>query len=831
MIKNIILCLKYPKNSNIEWTLLYFQSYTKPKSQTRYWLFSTLILQTVICSIVLLMWGIRLFKKGKCLVKNDQRKGSKEDQLKHNPGSNKEDQQIDNELFKLAKNHHMAKLDYDLDRINQSRKDLVVYLKSEHAKMNLNFAKRIMIKKIRISLVKNPYDQVGRQMASDTKDIFKENVLKEFPPCFQLLKCKRIPDLFLKQEWIKKTLLYSPVIFAIGGLVLRMGIYTNDMSSDIKVIQELAEFEKNFHTPTFSQFFNNRSESINTLETFFLENFTNYGLPVITEPCELLDLVDQIPRDIIPLYKYLVIDIAKIHWNPNRNVRVKDKRTNATFQLYDLFEVTSNIIDIYENHIKKAFYRIKKANRPTKPSEAPKIIKDIITKLKKGQTGLNSASSGFLGIGVKLVSLFTQEDWGIAEIKPLVESGIKILEEWDSKVLNTKFIKTIFVGLDKVYARLSKATIEAEDSGLLDSLKELNEAIQIDTFTHDTPYTPKFDPLYNTFSKDQLECRKFGKKITNLMNIPSLKETAIKFYTEGNTSSMIDSVSRTVSKKLDFMIMGIMRSAKIFLIITFVWTILYGLRNVLIDMILSRHWPLFTNFEREYLENFSNSSFFKGEGSMSNDYVVKTAQRYDFNIHEAIKETLATLNVQVAVWIALATFINKFRDYIEDTFAVHLDNKLFNLEADDFAAFRKSAVFVSLMAGIVSLTFAQWKQYMIRHQNDSSLIGKLVYFLACFFNSIAIIVSQSTFYIIGFPYLTCVLLVIMRYISNFDEYSALVEPTDTMIVILYFVVVLVPLKFVPEMFDAMVKICTDRLFFHKTHHMNNHNRSGYDISG
>ena len=728
---------------------------------------------------------------------------------------------IDNELFKLAKNHYMAKLDYDLDRINQSRKDLVGYLESEYAEMNTNSAKRIMIKRIRISLVKNPYDQVGRKMASVTKDIFKENVLKEFPLCFGLLKCMRIPDQFLKKEWIKRMLLYSPVIFALSGFVFRMTIYTNDMVSDVNVIQELLEFEKSFQTPTFSQFFKNRSESSNAVEQFFLEKFTNYGLPVLTEPCELLDLVDQIPADIIPLYQYLVIGIAKIHWNPNRNSRVKNNTTNETFQLYDLFEVNADIIGIYEDNIQETYKsNIKPKNLiETKPSNIPKIVGDIIKKMKKGEEGLDSWQAGWI-----------PDSWGINDIKPLVKSGITILEKWNSKVHNNAFVKTILEGLDKVYEKALKAEIEANSTGLLDSLKDLNEAIRID-FTNDTPYTPEFDPLKDSFSKDQLECRKFGKKITNLMNITSLKKTAIKFYTEGNRSSLIDSVSRTISKKLDFMVKGIIRSAKIFLIITLVWTIFYGFRNVLMDIILLRHWPLFTNFKRDYEENFSNSSSFKGEGSVSNDYVVKTAKRYDFSIHEAVKETLTALNIQIAVWVALATFMDKFRGYIDATFDVHLDNKLFNLEEDKFTKFRKSAVFFSLMAGIVSLTFAQWKQYMTRHQNDSSLIGKLVYFFACFFNSIAIIVTQTTFYVIGFPYLTCVLLIIMRYISGFDEYSPLVEPTDSMIVILYFFGVLMPLKVVPEIFDALVKICTDRFIFHKTHHLNNRNRSGYDISG
>ena len=773
-----------------------------------------------------MIWSIRLFKKGKVLLKNDQRKSSRKNQVKPNPGANKENPLIDNALFKLAQNHHKAKLDYDLDKIKGSQKDLVGYLESEHAKMNKDSAKLLMMKRIRVSLIRNPYDQVGRKMASDTKDIFKEHVLKEFPPCFQLLKCMKIPDLFLKQEWIKKILLYCPIIFALGGLVFRMCIYTNDMKSDIEVIKEFSEFEKNFSTPTFSQFFKN--ESVKALDEFFLEKFANHGLPVLTEPCEFLDLLDQIPRDIIPGYEYLIMDIAKIHWNPNRNTRVKNKSTNTTFQLSDLVELASNIINIYENQILDAYQNIKQHmhnGQPLKPSDAPKIIKDLIEKMKKGLQGLESASSGLIGFGVKLFSL--DEDWGISEIKPLVKSGIKILEESNSKVLNTKLGKTIFKGLDQVYESVFNAMNDATGTGLISSLNDLTKRMEID----DTPYAPKFDPLNNTFDKDQLKCRQFARKFVSLGNVESLRKTFISIYTTGSSSSMIDSVSRQVSEKTTFMTLAIIKSARYFLIITIVWTILCELRNILADIILSRHWPLLTNFQREYEEKFSNSTLLKEDGSMSNDYVVKTAKRYDFNINEAIKETLTTLNVQIAVWIALATFIDKFRVYIKDTLDVPVDAKLFNLKEDDITSFGRSAVFTSLMAGIVSLTFAQWKLYMTRHQNDSSLIGKLVYFLACFFNSLAIIISQSTFYVIGFPYFTCVILVIMRYISGFDQYSPLVEPNIYMMVILYFVVVLIPLKYIPEMFDALVKICTDRWMFHKTHHLNNNNRSGYEISG
>ena len=120
---------------------------------------------------------------------------------------------------------------------------------------------------------------------------------------------------------------------------------------------------------------------------------------------------------------------------------------------------------------------------------------------------------------------------------------------------------------------------------------------------------------------------------------------------------------------------------------------------------------------------------------------------------------------------------------------------------------------------------------MTRHANDMALSGKIVYFLACFFNSLAIFVSQTTFYIVGLPYFQNALMVTIYYIKNSDEYDAVTKPNDYMMAILNFVVVLIPLKLIPKIFDLLAKHFTSKWILHKTHHVNNQNRSGYDSSG
>ena len=122
------------------------------------------------------------------------------------------------------------------------------------------------------------------------------------------------------------------------GLLFRVGIYMYDMHSDVKVIQELEEYEIKFKTPSFSDFFASRKIATQKLESFFLEKFRKYGFPVLKEPCELLDLIEEVAKDLIPLYKDLVVDLAQIHWNPNLNHNPKpNTNSNETMELYDFF--------------------------------------------------------------------------------------------------------------------------------------------------------------------------------------------------------------------------------------------------------------------------------------------------------------------------------------------------------------------------------------------------------------------------------------------------------------------------------------------------------------
>jgi hypothetical protein len=195
-------------------------------------------------------------------------------------------------------------------------------------------------------------------------------------------------------------------------------------------------------------------------------------------------------------------------------------------------------------------------------------------------------------------------------------------------------------------------------------------------------------------------------------------------------------------------------------------------------------------------------------------------------------EALSTINVQVAAWITLANVMENYTKVFKLAFDVEINEQTFQLKNEEqLTSFTSSDVFTSLMAGVIALTLAQVKQYMTRHANDMTFIGKVVYFLACLFNSLAIFVSQTTFFIFGLPYFQIILMGTIRYIKNSHENDAVTKPNDYMMAILNFVVVLIPLKFIPKMFDLLAERFTSKWILHKTHHVNNQNRSGYDLSG
>ena len=121
--------------------------------------------------IFLAIWFVRLVKKGKKL------RNSKCDNIDDTTDL------IDPQLFQLAKNYLEANLENDISKYNQQKDILQNYLDSEHKRMKDGLTykqkKQMMIRRIRCTLVKHPYDHIGRKMAILTKKVWIKSVLHE----------------------------------------------------------------------------------------------------------------------------------------------------------------------------------------------------------------------------------------------------------------------------------------------------------------------------------------------------------------------------------------------------------------------------------------------------------------------------------------------------------------------------------------------------------------------------------------------------------------------------------------------------------------------------
>ena len=651
----------------------------------------------------MIFWAVRLVKKGKSLATKSSQKSndSDVDRVRGNP-------LVDEHLLQLSKCHLKAKLDFDhLDqsmKIEQAQKELISYLGSEYRKFDKKHSKLVMFKKIRCSLIQNPYDQVGRRMASNVREIFKEHILEDVSKFSKLVKDFKIPEDFS----ICGINFYSPVAIIMVGLLFRVGIYMYDMHSDIEVIKELEEYEIKFKTPSFADFFGSRKIATEKLESFFLEKFQNDGFPVLTKPCELLDLIEEVAKEVLPLYKDLVVDLANIHWNPNRNLNprqnwklnvtlkgeaytsLSDKQgiynlqpntvndetywentngqfaiwhlpknssslgswiigerkelgqdsgfifspddvaepqkattwkyhdgniwrssqrnvivtgnSNGTMKLYDVFELLNNLVTVYQDNVKSFSSAENIVGHLNKPSATPAFVKNMTSLMEKAKGNLDG-----LGWFKNFVPWINTNEY-----ISLMDSGIKMLGGVDKLILDTPLAKVIMKSLDKKVEENLNKKWEA-GQGLLTNYQTLSENIMND-FKKNTTYSPHFDPIRHDFSECQLNCRNIGSKLINLTAIKSLRKATTAFYLDTHSKSFqnssVNRISQIQAEKLDFLAISIIRSARIFLILTMIWTILHALKNTLLNYYLSRHLPLITNFQMEYKENDSKSDIF-----------------------------------------------------------------------------------------------------------------------------------------------------------------------------------------------------------------------------
>ena len=323
---------------------LTLQAHVEQTKQSFPWQMYVLAAQAGLLFLLVVLWTVKLVKRGRTLVKTREEDAPEEEEAA------REEMTPDERLLTLAKALVTSKLKYEDHQEEEERERLTNFLKDEYERVKKHGTKKarqLMMLKIRKSLVQHPYDQIGRRMAKETKDVFKRYVLEE-TSCLQRLECIfKLPRALRTNSRVKKAFLMLPIMFATFMAVKKGLVYSYDMASDILVIKELGESIDTFKIPDASQISN--VTNVKLLD-FFLKDVQDYGLPAVKEPCQILELIQQLCEDHIPLYKSLISDGANIHWNPNRNHKLD---LNEAFKLLQV--------------LPKIYRELRKASPPSLP--------------------------------------------------------------------------------------------------------------------------------------------------------------------------------------------------------------------------------------------------------------------------------------------------------------------------------------------------------------------------------------------------------------------------------------------------------------------------------
>ena len=162
-------------------------------------------------------------------------------------------------------------------------------------------------------------------------------------------------------------------------------------------------------------------------EKFYFEIFKDYGIPVLAEPCKLLDVMEEVLIEVIPFYRHIVVDIAKVHVNPNRNRNVLPN-SNKTMQMADLFEILHNIIAVFEKHTKDNGYVNDIIN--LKPSNLSVMFQSMIKPVEIIKKDCGKAST-FQWV---LNTLGYNFPFDTTKCKVIFTTLLQILTELDKKV-------------------------------------------------------------------------------------------------------------------------------------------------------------------------------------------------------------------------------------------------------------------------------------------------------------------------------------------------------------------------------------------------------------
>ena len=695
--------------------------------------------------------------------------------------------------------------------------------KYDHQPNQLSKSRKEVMLKIRCNLVKNPYDTGGRILATEAKNVFRKNVLHEKKWIYSCLEYIKVP------RWIRKMpiMTYFPLIWAITCVLRGIAIYSYDIYTDVEVIEDIKVTNDDFSIPDVSQFDENFTVSIG-----LIKNGVKYdGASIFRKPCRPIQDVENLLRAAPIGYNQFFYD-----WGNVRLLRDNDSFLDAS----DVTDFLANILDVTEN-VKSLSNGNGEGILPLK--NLPKKINNILDELGKKlpTTNLGTWITGHnsdINLANKhlsnVKSIWTDIENRIVD-HPLAQNIIRKVDTfWEKrKGLYPQITRPFIDFLRDTSRKLSKAYLNTESK--LDSL-------------------PQPDPYNETenFNETQLFCRKYLNEVLHLFQCndnnckgqkhkKTLRETALKIFATGDHDSSFDNAAKSLRRNTKISTNFVFTCIYLYLIFLLGATIARECYSCFMDMWRYNIIPIATNVDLMKMQLTKTSKMFS-KAEMNNRDVLVNAVRFDSNISEATRETLRAVCIQIALFMYLDTIIFASQDVWSaavrhsnvtnpSNYAMSFDK--FNL-TEASVEFRKSPIFSSFISGVLSVAFAQFQMYSVRHGGDLEMMGKLVYFTACLLNTACIFLSMTMYYSLGLPNFIMILIVIIRRVCGFndeDKFISLPDSNEFIMEIMIIAFALLPLIFLPKALAYLLHIKTNSFIMNEKIHRSAGIQSGYDVPG
>ena len=730
-------------------------------------------------------------------------------------------------------------------------------------------ARKVVLLKIRCTLVRNPYDVGGRRLAILAKNVFLRKVLNEHK------WFHRITDYFIIPNWLKKIkgwkYFYNHLGLCIAALIVLQGaaIYWYDIYSDYAVIEDISKTENEFRIPKFSDV----PQATSNISEFIFKSIEIVDARSLKDPCYVLTWLEDFVRHNVPLYNYFIYRTSGLRVSKLATYHTKN-RTIDDLDASDALELGENLLLLFQDVSKT----VKNQNwtKTFDLAEPSKSIDAIVKYIK--DLGVESSM-----LDENVMDYFFYKD-EIEYVKAPIKTAkelIHFLEESKRLIFNLDISKNIVMKMNKLYVQIQKKYLHGKriDNALpafITIIRELKMTLNR-TFIENNPYKPKrsCDPYFEEINSNLTKraCRDFihyGIKIATCKSgdkkmqkaCVKIREVIKMYLKDANSTTNLDQMTKSIERNLKLATTYSFECIRLYLIIVMVHNLGRALMICISDFVHHRITPGVTKFAM--IKKIMNPrSDIYSKTPMLNKDVVAQSTKYDGSINEATDETLRAVSIQIAFllylntvififqdcWSSLVAFVNEnqeglqinqtaeekcdfeylaFDSSLHSKYALPIEN--FGLKPETLNFF-KSPVYPSLIAGMISLTFAQYHLYNLRHSGDLEIVAKMVYMFTCILNTCSIFLSYAMYYAIGLPTFLLTLVIIVRRICGLGDYEIFPESDHIILGVLIVGFAIIPLIMLPKYVGNFLDMVTNYFILPERLHEILGYRIGYDVPG